>query len=617
MINLHLMKCKIFHIVMLCILAVVCYLPLKAQFPAQEKDTFFLAKKRGLLGKLGRSIAVQPSVGVPQKTVNPYLPYEGFIINSIEIVRCGFERNINDLDEVKRGFGIKLANAFHKNTITKVILNDLLFTTGDRVYPNVIADNERLLRQEIYLQDARIILKPVSGKPNMVDVIVITKDVFSIGGSLNIANISPQKGELQLKEENLGGTATGLHLYGFYDQLRSPQNGYTTEYVKHNIKGSFIDWTAGITTYAPMFNNGKNEVASIYSDFERPLLTPYMSWTGALTTSYNESFNDYHDSLYAKLYKYRYYNFDGWYGYNFGSKKYLYKNKATRTRKFIAIRGLDQYFSQIPDTNKIVYNYLYANINGALASFNIFKQNFYKANFIYGFGRNEDVPEGFNASLIGGWINKEGRKRPYTGFSGELNHFSKNGFYSDYTVMFGAYEYQNKLEDVSILLNIFHFTKLKELNTFWYNRSFITANITKQFYPVLDQPLMLQSGTYGLSYFGNYHTYGDFRAILKYETYFFNMRKFLGFRFAPFAFGHFGMLNPTNENLSKSDGFTAFGAGVRTRNENFIFGTIELRGYYFPRTVPGMAPWMIQLNSNLQFKFNSTFITKPDFVVPN
>ena len=91
--------------------------------------------------------------------------------------------------------------------------------------------------------------------------------------------------------------------------------------------------------------------------------------------------------------------------------------------------------------------------------------------------------------------------------------------------MFGAYEYQNKLEDVSILLNIFHFTKLKELNTFWYNRSFITANITKQFYPVLDQPLMLQSGTYGLSYFGNYHTYGDFRAILKYETYFFNMRK--------------------------------------------------------------------------------------------
>ena len=50
-----------------------------------------------------------------------------------------------------------------------------------------------------------------------------------------------------------------------------------------------------------------------------------------------------------------------------------------------------------------------------LGSISIFRQDFYKTQYVYGFGRNEDVPEGVDFSLTGGWTNKNNRVRPYTG----------------------------------------------------------------------------------------------------------------------------------------------------------------------------------------------------------
>src|SRR5205823_6151982 len=107
-------------------------------------------------------------------------------------------------------------------------------------------------------------------------------------------------------------------------------------------------------------------------------------------------------------------------------------------------------------------------------------------------------------------------------------------------------------------------------------------------------------------------TYGDMRATVRGESVFFNTRKALGFRFAPFMFGDVSMIKPTKMNLSHADIFTAVGGGVRSRNENLIFGTIELRGYYLPRRYADMSVWKIELNSNIRFRYRSVFIKRPD-----
>lgn len=91
-----------------------------AQQP-DEQDTFFLAKQKGLLGKLGKSISRTVPPLEPVTIVNPYLKHKGKIIRVIEIVPLGFDRNIYDTSIVKNNFGTRLANALHVDTRLQVI----------------------------------------------------------------------------------------------------------------------------------------------------------------------------------------------------------------------------------------------------------------------------------------------------------------------------------------------------------------------------------------------------------------------------------------------------------------------------------------------------------------
>ena len=583
-------------------------------FNFEEKDTFFLAKKKGLLGKLGKSLATDPPNQFPVKVSNPFTAFTGKIIRNIKIVRLGFERNINDTNIIRNNLGVIVANGLHKKTRFNVIHNNLFFKVGNKVNPFLLADNERHLRDQVYFQDARIIIENIAGEIDSVDILVLTKDIFSIGGSAEMHNI--QQLSLQVQNENLGGSGSRLLFSSLYDMQRNPKFGFGAEMLKRNIKGSFIDASIGFKTFKSAFNSGRFEETTIYTHFEKPLVTPYIPWIGALDVSINRTNNDYlQDTAYQNNFRYKYHTVDGWFGYNFGHNRLLYQNMDQRTRKFITFRGVDQHFYDIPTINHQVYDYRYASVTAVLAAFSIFKQDAYRANFIYGFGRNEDVPEGFSASFIGGWTRKQGRHRPYYGIDILKSHFSTKGYYTTYTFKSGGYMYKNRLEDIDMLFNIDHFTRLKKINSQWYTRDFLSIGYAKQLNPILNQPLRLNS-TYGLPFF-RYPGPSDLRTTAKAEAVFFNMRKFWGFRLAPFIFADVSVLTPTAQGLKNSQFYSDFGVGVRTRNENLTFGTMELRGYYYPRTLPGMKNYRIEVGTNIRFKYISTFITKPDFVVPN
>ncbi|GIV37362.1 MAG: hypothetical protein KatS3mg032_1741 [Cyclobacteriaceae bacterium] len=53
---------------------------------------------------------------------------------------------------------------------------------------------------------------------------------------------------------------------------------------------------------------------------------------------------------------------------------------------------------------------------------------------------------------------------------------------------------------------------------------------------------------------------------------------------------------------------------MRTRNENLVFGTIDLRFFYFPRTTEGIDHFRVTLTSNLQVKYTAGFVKKPQLV---
>lgn len=595
------------------VLLLLCY-PAAAQHNNDKTDTFFLAKKKGLLGKLGKSISRSVD-DAPQRVENPFLKYKGKTIHNIAVITLGFECDINDSCNIKNNFGTRVAKKFHRNSTEKVIRKNLFFKENDPVFPFLLADNERYLRELVYLQDARILMEQAAGDSNSVDVIVLTKDIFSIGGSLSIS--SQTRGRMELKDENINGSGSKLSATYFYDKARSPSNGFGAEWVKRNIRGSFIDWTVGFHNFRPAFSSFRDEEAGYYTRVEKPLVTPYIPTTGAFEAGYYKTSNAYNsDSVYNNDYRYEYYNIDGWFGYSLDNQRSLYEAKEIRVHKFVAVRGFYQHFLKVPVKYKTQYDYRFADMNGGLASLNIFRQVFYKTNFIYGFGRNEDVPEGFSASLTAGWINKQNARRPYTSFEGQLNNFIRNGYYTSYTFRAGAFYYRHRFEDVDLLFNIDHFTRLKKMNENWFFRCFLSTGVTAQVNPVLNTPLFLNS-IYGLSYFNNGSINADLRTTVKAETVFYNTKKLLGFRFAPFAFGDISLMKPTKAELNKTDMYSAVGGGIRTRNENLVFGTIELKGYYFPRTNAGMNTWKVELNTNIRFKYNSTFIKRPDIVLAN
>lgn len=601
-------------------------LAMAQQVPPGE-DTFFLAKKKGLLGRLGKSISrTIPPETPPEKLVNPFLKYKGKIIRSVVLARMDFGQSVYDTCEVNSNFGTRLANTFHRKTSARVLANNLFFRPGSRLYPNLLADNERYLRELVFIQDARILVEYTENSTDSVDVVVITRDVFSLGGKIMIS--SNKKGRAELKDENFAGSGNRVLISSYYEVPRSPSYGWGAEYSKRNIRGSFIDFTTGFQNYRPSFNGGDNQETGLYARLEKPMVTPYKPTTGAIEAGYYRSANDYWpDSTYRKIYRYSFYNSDIWLGYSLDSRRALYASKEVKVHRFIALRAFSRYYFRIPDLYKDSFDFRYTNTAGALASINIFRQSFYRASFIYGFGRSEDVPEGFSVSVTAGYINSKvlantlavenpRKKRPYAGLDAAYSELKSRGAYFNYTFRMGGYYFRHRFEDVDMLAGLEHFSKLVKLGPQWYHRAFFSTSLTAQVNPALNSPLYLKS-QYGLDYFQNGTVQSDLRFTLKGEAVFYNMQKVAGFRFAPFAFGDITVLKQLKMGLNKSDFYSAIGGGIRTRNENLVFGTIELKGYYFPRTTEGMRNWKVELNSNIRFSYLSNFIRRPDFIIAN
>ena len=591
---------------------------------AQDKkpvkaDTFFLAKKKGLLGALGRSISIDSpadTIGATVNNIDPFIAYKNKKINSIKVTNTSFGGSINDTNQIRKTFFLRLADNLHAVTKERIILNNLFFKKGDIFFPNLVADNERFLRDQSYIQDARIFVKPTDADTSAIDVVIVYKDVFSISGT---GSVDPTNSYLELKEDNFMGQGQRIIVQQFYDINRSQRYGAGVEYTKRNIKGSFFDFTVGYSNIAPAFNSGRKEETATYARIELPLVSPYYLWTGSLEASVHFTSNRYtNDSLFTSDFNYHYTLYDAWAGYNITYK--TAENEATvrKVKQFVALRALQRNFSNKPSLYKDRYTNQYADVSGVLAAYTVFKQEYYRTNFLYGFGRNEDIPEGFNYSLITGWVNRAKAQRPYVGIDFQRNYFTARKSYFNHTLKVGGYFYNKQLQDIGIVLGTESFTKLRKLgNSQWFIRHFLNASISQQFNRSLDDPIRLNS-TYGIEqYNSDSATLTDTRLSLGCTSVFYNTWKLAGFSFAPFVFTNITFIKTNNAPIAKSDGYAALGAGIRSRNENLIFGTIELKAFYFPRTSQNMNPFNVTFNTDLRFRYNSQYVKRPDFVNMN
>ncbi len=585
--------------------------PKKPQDSAVRK-TFF----NKMINNFRRDTTEVDRANILKRNEEAFKQYDGLIIRNIYIDRLPFGISIGDTSKKLINSLTKMANDLHHITKRRVIEKNLFFKKGEPVKPFLMADNEMYLRQLLYLQDADIFVFLAAPGSDSVDVVVESKDVFSLGGAVNTLGL--KQTNIQFREDNFAGTGNAGVVYALYDDARKNNFAFGGEYNSRNIGGSFMDGTIGYQSFYPTLHGPKEE-NNYYVSLLKPLVNRYMQWTYEFDASYHATRNLYtSDSLYFSDTRYRYYNIETWAGYNINAKDFTTQEESSKLRKLIGLRFVDQKFQLLPQKYQSNYNWQFADLTAVLGTLTFYRQNFYKTKYIYGFGRNEDIPEGLLLSITSGYTLKENLSRPFIGFNYQRYQFNKRNNYLSYTIRAEGYLNKKTIQDINLLGSVFYFDHLKALGDRWKQRFFLNFDLAQQVNTVLNEPLFANSQfgmpEYGTDRTDNDRVGGTLRTTVKAESEFFSPWSLVSFRFAPFVFSNVGVYSPY---LSKTKLLSSIGGGIRTRNESFVFGTIELRGYYFPEKNFYNERFRFTISTNLIFKYNTQFVTKPDFIQVN
>ena len=560
--------------------------------------------------KAGTDSATEAAI-LNAKSEIPFMPYEGKGIRHIFIQQFGFDKTFSDTANPIDYSGTKLLNRLHINTKEWVIRHNLFIKEKTALNAFMVADNERYLRSLEFMQDARILPRPITNEPDSIDLLVVTKDLFSLTADLGELTTNRLKGKIG--DANVMGMGQKLELTALFDEKRSPAFGYQVLYTKNSIANSFINATVAVTTINTDLAYRQEAEKAFYVKLDRPLVSLYSHTAGSLIIGANQSENNYTKPD-SSFYNYHYNTYDAWYGYNLGVRKVLQDNRIKR-RLFVGLRYFNYHFTDVPVQIGNQFNPHFNSRQAVLGQATFFKQEFYKTNYIYGFGTTEDVPYGYNISFTGGWYKQLYLERPYAGIDANKSVVSKQGEFAQYFLRSGMFLHNGHAEDASILIGASYFSKL----FLWNNlkiRQYLRMSYTRLFNRIGYEPLKINN-PFGLRYFNADSVYGNRRASLHTETFFFLKRKLLGFHFAPFTFADISMLAPEGNPLSKSDMYYGIGGGVRTRNENLVFGTIEIRAIYFPRKVLDFNQFKIEINTQLNFRYNSNYVRAPDIIQLN
>ena len=585
-------------------------------FSQDQKDT--LRQKKNATVSEGKATQLfmskirhaPPDSLIDIKSEIPFLPYEGKIIRKIIINRIGFERVIPDTSRWIKTTTTKVANRMHNDTKSWVIRNNLFIREGKPLNPYRLADNERFLRDLEFILDSRIFVLPLSEDSDSVDLIVMTRDVFSFG-----AAVVPRSGneyQFRVQEANLGGMGQKLSVIGVYDYDRTPKTGYEFLYQKTNLFGSFINATVAYTEINTGRSVGEENEYGYFFRLDRPLYNPFARWTGAMELSRNWSKNNFNEE--EKLFAdYKYDIKDVWAGYSFGLKKLNDKpaRGENRNRTFVALRAFDQEFSKMPDiplsSNDSM---IYTDRSNALGQLSFFKQNFYKTRYVLGFGRTEDIPYGYRISFTGGWEKERGLQRAYTGAEVMVSTVSTNGTFYTYTLKLGNYLSEDLIQDALAQIGMSRYSRLYNMNKSKI-RHFAELQFASQLNQTLKRGLDINDLN-GIRGFKPDSLLGSKRLRLRTETVLFTPWKLLGFHLAPVANIDLAYLGQEYQQLiQKKNFYSGFAAALRARNENLIFNTVEARVYYYPKTVEGIDNWRAEFRVNLRVKYPTGLVTAP------
>jgi hypothetical protein len=580
--------------------------------------------------ELGDSSRVQKIINLLKGTPNPLIDstnivinryiqsiggLEGKIIHSINIEQRHFGADVDKPTVLRKNKFTDIANKLHDKTNQNTIAKNLFIKIDQPLNPLLVAYNEKWLRDLGFIQDARILAYPNKEDSTKVDVFVVTKDVLPIGGYFNLKEANAF--ELKLNTENVNDLGNAFSISQNYDQKRKTVSGWGFDYTTRNIIGSFLDIKTGAQSYTANYANKMASASNVFIIANKPLLHPLDRWTYGFDIHQEKNRNAYNtwsDSLYTNTLQYQLKHFDANIGYQLFIKNKIYQNN--NLRYFLQARYLENDFTLRPIQYQSQIDRNYQNIQAYFGSITLFKQKIIRTQYLYGFGRNEDLPTGKSLMVTAGHYNREGHSLPYFGFQLDNYTLLKNESFRHAKLNVGSSYIDKQIQDFRFLASLEHISKIHYLESGYRYRQVINVSFAQTLKNKFNEALLINS-IYGIPQLNKERINGGTRITANWESIWYNSRTFYGFKKAPFVFANLTYIRTVSEPVKNGDIYSAIGAGLRVRNENLILGTVELKGFYFPRTNLQLSPFNISLLTNIRFKYNSSLIEKPDFVAIN
>jgi len=161
----------------------------------------------------------------------------------------------------------RLANKLHIITAESVIMNQLLFESGDIFSQQILEESERILRNSSYLYDAEI--RIIAYHDNVVDIEVTTRDVWTLTGSINFSREGGSNSlSAQVEESNLLGYGKKLKL----------KTGSTVDRDETLISYSDKQFF-GTRNKVFLLHNDKSDGITDQFEFERPFYSLHSKWS--------------------------------------------------------------------------------------------------------------------------------------------------------------------------------------------------------------------------------------------------------------------------------------------------------------------------------------------------
>lgn len=473
--------------------------------------------------------------------------YEGKTIGEITIDRIPVFDDRNRLE--------RAGNKMHVMTRERVIRRDLLFHPGDELDPQLLVRNKQLLRSRRYISEADLEIRLDPEDTTRVDIVVRTRDSWTISADLGIR--SEGRTMFGLYDANIFGWGNNLRIKTHFDRRNFDYGGNIVEYEIPNVLGSF--YTADLSAGRDFYNS--ELIVGLHKEFIRP--TDY-----EVGLTYEEIKSKYYmvDRDTSEIVKSR--DIDVW----AGRSKYF---RSIRSSLFFTARYNYSRFSLRPQVGPD-YNPAFHNADNLLFGTGLYREKFYTANMIYGYGFREYLATGYKAELVGGYSWGEFDENLYLGTSYKIGNFTRLGYLMGGFTL-GSYinlstgRWSRSAVDVDLRwfsnLLLFRRTRIRQFLSLNYtqgwNRDFGSNELLR---------FTKENGLQAL----REHVTGINRAVLNTETVFFTPYQPLGFRIALFGFADFGLLGDS-ANLFKNEFFTSFGFGIRIKNERLIFNAIQIQ----------------------------------------